>query len=203
MAAQIAIGTGDGCQLAGVVASGLAQVRTDYGWPMSGLTVRPVVPAEYDALGDLVVAAYLSVPGDDHVSPSYEGTLRDVDARARDAVVLVAVDEADRLLGGVTYVPGAGPFAELERDGDAGIRMLAVSPAAHRRGVGRRLVEECIDRARADGRRRIVLHTAASMTAAQALYVRLGFARAPHLDGLVPAANLMAYTLDLDTGEPS
>lgn len=164
---------------------------------MSGVTVRPVLPAEYEALGDLVVAAYLSVPGDDHISPSYEGTLRDVAARARDAVVLVAVDETDGLLGGVTYVPGPGPFAELERDGDAGIRMLAVSPAAHRRGVGRRLVEACIDRARADGRSRIVLHTAASMTAAQALYLQLGFVRAEHLDGLVPAAKLMAYTLDL------
>jgi len=165
---------------------------------VSELAVRPVLAAEYDALGDLVVAAYRSVPGDDHISPSYEEALRDVGARARKAIVLVAVDEADGLLGGVTYVPGPGPFAELERDGDAGIRMLAVSPSAHRRGVGSRLVEACIDRARADGRGRIVLHTAASMTAAQALYVRLGFVRAPHLDGLVPAANLMAYSLDLD-----
>jgi len=170
---------------------------------VSELTVRPVLPAEYHALGDLVVAAYRSVPGEDHISPSYEQTLRDVGARARDAVVLVAVDDNDGLLGGVTYVPGEGPFAEVEREGDAGIRMLAVSPAAHRRGVGRRLVEACIARARADGRRRIVLHTAASMTAAQALYLRLGFVRAEHLDALVPAANLMAYTLDLDPACPA
>ena len=169
---------------------------------MSELAVRPVMPAEYDALGDLIVAAYRSVPGDDHISPGYEQTLRDVAARARDAVVLVAVDDTGGLLGGVTYVPGQGRFAELERDGDAGIRMLAVSPEAHRRGVGRRLVDACIARARADGRDRIVLHTAASMSAAQALYMRLGFVRAPHLDDLVPAANLMAYTLDLDRADP-
>jgi len=165
-------------------------------------TVRPVLQAEHGALGDLTVTAYRSVPGDDHISPSYEQTLRDVAARARDAVVLVAVDDDGTVLGGVTYVPGQGPLAELERDGDAGMRMLAVSPAARRRGVGRRLVEACIDRARADGCSRIVLHTAASMTAAQALYVRFGFVRAPHLDGLVPAANLMAYTLDLNAPGP-
>jgi len=177
------------CQLAGGrVRDGAG--RTDYRSPVSELAVRPVLPAEYDALGDLVVAAYRSVPGDDHISPSYEDSLRDVGARAR--------DDEDGLLGGVTYVPGPGPFAELERDGDAGIRMLAVSPSVYRRGVGRRLVEACIDRARADGRSRIVPHTAASMTAAQALYVGLGFVRAPHLDGLVPAVSLMAYTLDLD-----
>ncbi|HEX5250067.1 MAG TPA: GNAT family N-acetyltransferase [Gaiellales bacterium] len=167
---------------------------------MTGLTVRPARPTEYDALGDLTVAAYRSVPGDDHISPSYEQTLRDVAARAHDAVVLAAVDDDGTILGGVTYVPGQGPLAELERDGDAGIRMLAVSPAAHRRGVGRNLVAACIARAGAEGRSRIVLHTAASMTAAQALYMRFGFVRAPHLDGLVPAANLMAYTLDLNRG---
>jgi len=94
------------------------------------------------------------------------------------------------------------PPPELERDGDAGIRMLAVSPAAHRRGAGGSLVEACIARARADGRSRIVLHAAASMTAAQGLYARFGSIRPPHLDGLVPAANLLAYTLDLDGGEP-
>jgi hypothetical protein len=35
------------------------------------------------------------------------------------------------------------------------------------------------------------------MTAAQTLYGSLGFVRAADLDGLVPGASLMAYTLDL------
>ena len=29
-----------------------------------------------------------------------------------------------------------------------------------------------------------------------------GFGRAPHIDGLVPAANLMAYTFELGAGLP-
>ena len=175
-----------------------ARRRADYGWRMSGICVRPVLPAEQAALGELTVAAYRSVPGDAATSPAYEATLRDVAARVRDAVVLVAVDADGTLLGGVTYVPRPGPLAEFPDDDDAGIRMLAVSPAAQRGGVGRRLVEACIERARADGRRRIVLHTAPSMTAAQSLYGALGFVRAPDLDALVPAVSLMAYTLELD-----
>ena len=170
----------------------------DYRCRMSEVAVRPVLPAEQAALGELTVAAYRSVPGDSSTSSAYEGTLRDVAARVRAAVVLVAVGADGTLLGGVTYVPGPGPLAEFPDEGDAGIRMLAVSPAAQRGGVGRRLVEACIERARADRRGRIVLHTAPSMTAAQALYGALGFVRAPDLDGLVPAASLMAYTLDLD-----
>jgi GNAT superfamily N-acetyltransferase len=164
---------------------------------MPDLTIRPVLSAEHDALGELTVAAYRSVPGDSSTSPSYEATLHDVAARARDAVVLVAVDADGGLLGGVTYVPGPGPLGEFEDEGDAGIRMLAVAPAAHRRGVGRRLVESCIDRARQDGRSRIVLHTSPAMVAAHALYGSMGFVRAADLDGLVPGASLMAYTLDL------
>jgi ribosomal protein S18 acetylase RimI-like enzyme len=176
---------------------GFALPGTDYGWRVPEITVRPALPAEHAALGGLTVAAYRSVPGDSSTSPSYEATLRDVAARARHAVVLAAVDADGTLLGGVTYVPGPGPLAEFEDEGDAGIRMLAVAPAAHRRGVGRRLVESCLARAREEGRSRIVLHTAPSMTAAQALYGSLGFVRAAELDGLVPGAGLMAYTLDL------
>src|SRR6185437_10494941 len=152
------------CQLAGGrVRDGAG--RTDYRSPVSELAVRPVLPAEYDALGDLVVAAYRST------------------RTASSAASPTSRDRGRSPSSSATAMPG--------------IRMLAVSPSAHRRGVGRRLVEACIDRARADGRSRIVLHTAASMTAAQALYVGLGFVRAPHLDRLVPAAHLMAYTLDL------
>ncbi|HEY2789842.1 MAG TPA: GNAT family N-acetyltransferase [Gaiellales bacterium] len=146
---------------------------------MPDVTVRPLLPAEHGEVGKLrerTVAAYRSVPGDAHTSSGSEGTLRDVGARARDAVGLVAVGNEGTLLGGVASVPGPEPLAELERDGGAGIRMLAVSPAAHRRGVGRALVE----------------HTAPSMTAARGLYGTLSFARARHLDGLVPGAKLMA-----------
>ncbi len=166
MAAQIAIGTRGECQLA--AGSGTERRREvrypDYRGRMPDVTVRPLLPAEHGEVGKLrerTVAAYRSVPGDAHTSSGYEGTLRDVGARARDAVGLVAVGNEGTL---------------LERDGGAGIRMLAVSPAAHRRGVGRAIVE----------------HTAPSMTAARGLYGTLSFARARHLDGLVPGAKLMA-----------
>ncbi len=161
------------------------------------IVIRPVLPDEFAALGELTVAAYQAVPGGS-TSAGYEETLRDVAARAREAEVLVAVDADGRLLGGITYVPGPGPYAEFHGDDEAGIRMLAVSPAAQGAGVGRLLMSECIRRATAAGNARIVLHTTASMTAAQSLYATLGFERAPDRD-LVPSprTHLIAYTLDL------
>jgi len=114
------------------------------------ISIRPVGAAEFAALADLTVAAYRAVPGGS-TSAGYEETLRDVATRAREAEVLVAVGEDGTLLGGITFVPGPGPYAEFSGPDEAGIRMLAVSPAAQRLGIGRRLVLECIGRAQAAG----------------------------------------------------
>ena len=59
---------------------------------------------------------------------------------------------------------------------------LAVDPAGQGTGVGRALVETCIARARAQGRRRVILHSTPVMVKAQSLYKRLGFQAAPELD---------------------
>ncbi len=170
--------------------------------PVPEVTVRPVLPAEFAALGELTVAAYRAVPGGS-TSAGYEETLRGVATRAREAEVLVAVDADGALLGGITYVPGPGRYAEFSGPDEAGIRMLAVSPAAQRLGIGRRLVLECIERATAVGRARIVLHTTASMTAAQSLYAALGFVRTPGRDlQPSPRTHLIAYVLELDRPAP-
>ena len=164
---------------------------------MPGFAVRPVRPGEHAALGDLTVAAYRAVPGET-ISPGYEETLRDVAARSDEADVLVAVDAAGTLLGGVTYVRGTGRYAEFEGEDEAGIRMLAVSPAAQRGGIGRRLVQECIDRATAGAKARIVLHTTEAMLAAQSLYGSFGFERTPSRDFMAtPSMRLIAYVLEL------
>ncbi|MEP6642692.1 MAG: GNAT family N-acetyltransferase, partial [Gaiellales bacterium] len=159
--------------------------------------VRTVRPDEHTALGELTVAAYRAVPGET-ISPGYEETLRDVVARSDEADVLVAVGAAGTLLGGVTYVGGAGKYAEFEGVDEAGIRMLAVSPAAQCGGIGRRLVQEGIDRATVAGKARIVLHTTEAMVAAQSLYGSFGFDRTPGRDLMAtPSMRLIAYVLEL------
>ena len=113
--------------------------------------------------------------------------------------VLVAVSPAGRLLGGVTFVSGPDdPYSEELREGEAGIRMLAVDPAFQGRGIGRALAEACLERARAAGRSRIVLHTGAFMPVAVRLYEAMGFERRPELDfAPAPGIDLMAYELGL------
>jgi ribosomal protein S18 acetylase RimI-like enzyme len=155
-------------------------------------------PGEHARLGELVVGAYRSLP--EFNEPGYEPELRDVARRAREAVVLVAVDDAGgALLGCVTYVPGPeSPWAELLEPGEAAIRMLAVDPAARGRGVGTALAVACIDRAREDGRAAVFLHSLAYMRAAQEIYARLGFIRRPDRDWEpVPGVRLLGFALAL------
>lgn len=161
--------------------------------------IRPVSPEEYEALGDLTVAAYHAIPFVMPHQDVYDVELRNVARRAERSCVVVAVTPAGELLGGVTYVSGPDdPYSEELHEGEAGIRMLAVDPARHSRGVGRGLTAWCLARARSAGRRRLVLHTGTWMPAAILLYERMGFRRVPELDfAPAPGIELIAYAYDL------
>jgi ribosomal protein S18 acetylase RimI-like enzyme len=180
--------------------------------PSSGFQIRPIAPAEHDALGAVSIRSYLEggllLKGlDDPYAPH----LRDVGLRAASATVLVAVDEgrgegrgersgADgALLGGVTLAFHGSPMAQLAGPGEAEIRMLAVDPAAQGRGVGSALAAACVEHARAEpGIKRVVLCSLQAMANAHRVYTRLGFERAPDLDwSPVPDALLWGFRLDL------
>jgi GNAT superfamily N-acetyltransferase len=162
--------------------------------------VREAGPAEYEAIGELTVAAY-SAFAETSEDGSYVDELRDVAGRARTCPIYVALDPATgRVIGGATYVPGPdNPWAELERAGEAGIRMLAVAPEAQGQGAGTALVAALIARARADGRRGMALYSLASMTSAHRIYGRFGFRRDPARDWEVePGFVLLAYAIDFE-----
>ena len=156
--------------------------------------IREARPADFDAVGEVAVAAYRTI--DPHLG-IYEARLRNVDARAQVATVLVA--ELDgRIVGTATYVGDAtSPLAESDDPDDAGLRMLAVAPDTEGRGIGTALVEEAIARARRDGRRRLVLLSRPTMRAAHAIYARLGFDRSPELDETWSDVTLLGFALRL------
>ena len=57
------------------------------------------------------------------------------------------------------------------------IRLLLLDPKARGRGLGKRLVEECVTFSRAKGYRRVTLWTHKELTAARAIYASLGFVK--------------------------
>ena len=161
----------------------------------ASLSVEPAGPDDFAAIARLTVGVYL---GEELASEGYATQLADVAGRAGRSELLVVRDGDGRVVGSVAVVL-AGDFGEItESDDEAAFRMLAVDPALRGRGVGELLVRACLDRARAAGKRRMVLSTDPRMTAAHRLYERLGFRRLAERDwSPAPGVDLLVYALDL------
>lgn len=164
------------------------------------VSIGPVLPAQFEELGEITAQAYLG-DGllDFGAEDPYLEQLRAVGRRAAEAEVLVAQDAEGRLLGGVTYVAPGSPWADIAREDEAEFRMLAVAPRARGRGAGEALVRACVDRAlSAGGLTGLVLSTQPAMLGAHRIYRRLGFARTPERDwNPLPDLPLLTFRLPL------
>jgi ribosomal protein S18 acetylase RimI-like enzyme len=145
--------------------------------------IRPVRPEEAEEAGGVTARAYREfVPEDTSPNADYLRRVADVASRAGHALVLGAVEDG-RVLGSVTVelehrIPGGHPRPPLEPD-QAHVRMLGVDPEARGRGIGRALMDACLEEARRAGKRRVTLETTEVMHAAQGLYESTGFRRGP------------------------
>ncbi|MGB3187382.1 MAG: GNAT family N-acetyltransferase [Ornithinimicrobium sp.] len=163
--------------------------------------VRPALTQELGEAGSLVARAYLD---DELLAPDdpYLSVVQDAAGRARDSVVLVAID-AGVLLGTVTWCPPSSSHREVAEADEGEFRSLGVAAASRGLGVGELLVRECIERAHEEQLTALTISTAASMRAAHRLYERLGFTRVPDKDwSPVRDVCLLAYRLDLQRSPP-
>jgi len=146
------------------------------------LEIRLIRPDEIEVVSVLTVEAYTSAYGED-LNEGYRRELARVADRVESQQVWVAVDtRSGGVLGTVgTPLPGQR-LSDFAGPDDLDFRMLAVSPQARGRGVGRALVEHCTRLAKDRGALRLVLHTGDDMDLAVALYERMGFERLTEIE---------------------
>jgi ribosomal protein S18 acetylase RimI-like enzyme len=164
------------------------------------IQIREAKPHERTTAADVAVAAFAQL-----------GTLLAPDERRRLAervratttdpqpgTVIVAV-AGDQVVGSVVYnSPGEGQHPLFAGDW-AFFRSIGVDAAYAGQGIGRRLVEACIDRACRDGAAWLGLYAADANTVAVRLYRDMGFRQtgdAPPYWGLT----YRIYGLDLSAG---
>jgi GNAT superfamily N-acetyltransferase len=159
------------------------------------LVVQPARPEEFERIAELTVGVYVDGA---LATPEYVPRLADVAGRAAQSELLVVRNGDGRVVGSVALVL-AGDFGEVTTsDDEAAFRMLVVDAGERGSGIGELLVTACLERARAAGKRRMVLSTDPRMTAAHRLYERLGFSRLPERDwSPMPGIDLLVYSLDL------
>lgn len=174
--------------------------------PQASPHIRKAHPDELPAVSNLVVMAFSGFHGKAprHILDRYIPETADMAGQSAGGDVYVMEDEG-RIAGCVVYYAD-GRMLDFP-DGWSGMRTLAIDPAARGKGFGRRLIEHCIRRARADGSHTLGLHTAGFMEHALAIYRQLGFRRAAEFDhkasgllGLDPTrgdVDVIAYRLRL------
>ncbi len=138
----------------------------------AGFTIRRALPEDHAAVAR-ELADYLSFIGD---ALDAEGLDHDIahwqeEYDGRTGVLLVVADAAGEVVGTAAVrllEPGVG---ELKR--------MWLRPSSQVRGLGRRLMDACLDEARRLGFRALRLDTQAKMEAAVHLYRAYGFSKIP------------------------
>lgn len=137
-----------------------------------GIAIRPIrgeddpaiariirqVMTEYSAVGE---GFSIKDPEVDHMSRAY----------AADRSIYYVVDQGGVVLGG----SGIGSLPEADRD-VCELKKMYMLPAGRNRGLGRALMERCLEAALRMGYRKVYLETLETMHQAQTLYTKYGFA---------------------------
>lgn len=161
----------------------------------SDILIREAAPGELPEIEDLVKTAYREfqnfMPED-----IWKRWMVNVGKalQAPGGIVLVA-ERAGQIEGAVKFFPEADKAHQGHWPaGAALIRLLAVRPASRGKGYGSLLTMACLRLARELNIKTLFLYTGTFMAAAQHLYKKLGFQRAPEFDG---DPGPIAYRLDL------
>ncbi|SDR92514.1 GNAT family N-acetyltransferase [Gramella sp. MAR_2010_147] len=156
----------------------------------SNLKIRLAKPQEFEEIGKLMVKVYSQLDGfpSQTEQPEYYKMLLNIGdlTKKPHTDLIVAISEENEVMAAVVYfndmsVYGSGGTATKEKN-SSGFRLLAVDPRFRGKGLGKKLSQVCIDKARKDGNEQVIIHSTKFMQVAWKIYKELGFKRSEDLD---------------------
>jgi putative acetyltransferase len=128
------------------------------------IILHPFQPADQAAVKTLVLAGLVEHWGS--LDPAKNPDLEDIAASYAQAVFLVA-RRGEQIVGTGALVPRSEDTAEVVR--------MSVATAWRRKGIGRMILQELVDRARQAGFQHLILETTETWQEVIAFYLRFGF----------------------------
>jgi GNAT superfamily N-acetyltransferase len=140
--------------------------------------IREALSSEHADLDNLAVDAW-QILRSGYAPDQWDGLIAAIGRMSKIAEggKLLVAAVGSEIHGAVGYVPPGFSNPKLFPTNWPSMRMLVVRPSRRGMGVGKRLSEACVQRAKGDGATCIGLHTSAIMTVAQPMYLRMGFVK--------------------------
>jgi GNAT superfamily N-acetyltransferase len=157
----------------------------------SSLLIRSAEPADHEAIRGIVLGAYAQYAGllPPDVFSRYLAAQLDLETHASYGRLLVAGTQ-EGVQGFAAFYPDASVQGSDFASSWARVRVLAVHQGASWPGVARVLLAACERSAAEAGAPVLAIRSASFMTDAIASYERLGYRRAPELDGTAPVRSV-------------
>lgn len=175
----------------------------------STYAIREAKPAEFKAIGQLMVDVYSQLDGfpKPEEQPAYYEKLANIGNMTDKPKVrlLIAISNEGKIGGAVVYLGdmayyGSGGRATQEKDA-AGFRLLAVDPDTRGQGLGKRLSMACLNLAKEEDNQQMIIHTTNAMKPAWKMYEKIGFRRSEDLDFLMEGFPVFGFRLPISINQ--
>lgn len=101
----------------------------------------------------------------------------------------------NQIIGMAFFIPSGNPFLYFPSEWSY-IRYVGVNPAFEGNGIGKKLTQQCIDKAKETSEKTIALHTSEFQNAARHIYESLGFIKQKELEPVFGKV-FYIYTMEL------
>ena len=137
--------------------------------------LRAFSAADGAAVDALAIAAFEEFRDAYNDWPRFSKIISSMASLNQSGELIVAESEEAGIVGAVGYIGPHKPKSAFFKPEWPIMRMLVVAPTARGFGIGRRLADECVQRAQRDHAPLLALHTTPIMKIALPMYERMGF----------------------------